>query len=730
VLIHIGKTLLAVRLDHLTLGLAPSPDTGDAAAAIEVSVTFALSIGPVTAVVDRIGFQVELSFPESGGNIGFGDLSLGFKAPAGAGIKIDAAAVTGGGFLFFDRDKGQYAGVVQLTIRDLVTVTAIGVISTRLPNGTKGFSFVVLITAEGFKPIPLGLGFTLTGIGGLVAINRTCNEDFLREGLKNKTLNDLLFPKDPIRNAPQIFGSLNNAFPPQEGSYLFGPVLQICWGTPVILTMDLGLIMELGNRTRLVILGRVSAILPTEKHDLVRLQMNALGVIDFDQDSISLDAVLYDSRLAGKFALTGSMAMRLNWGSSPQFALSVGGFNPAFKPPANFPTLERLAISFSNTNDFRLRAECYFAITANTYQYGAKVELFARAGSFSVEGAVGWDVLIQFDPFFFLADFFASVQLKYGSHNLFKVKVEGELSGPKPLHVKGKATFEIFWCDFSVGFDKTLVEGDKPPQLEPVNVTAQLVVALNDSRNWSGQLPAVESRLVTLRQSSDDGVVTVHPLGQLGVKQTIVPLDQEIARFGNATPQDARLFKINSLTINGQDTKFDRVTDFFAPAQFLELTDDEKLNAPSFEAMAAGFSVGAAGSALTTNSADILDADIVYETIILDDEFEKETGEKRTAPASPINADFLTRHLMLGAAARSDLRRTGLARYRVDGAKNTVAPKAWTIMSTEDGTPQGAPGLEAGTLVSYSKSFMALQQSKQENPAAAAKLMLVREPKK
>ena len=96
--------------------------------------------------------------------------------------------------------------------------------------------------------------------------------------------------------------------------------------------------------------------MPSEKHDLIRLQMNALGVIDFDKGSISLDAVLYDSRLAGKFPITGSMAMRLSWGTPKVFALSIGGFHPAFKPPPQFPALERLAISFADTADFRLRA--------------------------------------------------------------------------------------------------------------------------------------------------------------------------------------------------------------------------------------------------------------------------------------------------------------------------------------------------------------------------------------
>ena len=33
----------------------------------------------------------------------------------------------------------------------------------------------------------------------------------------------------------------------------------------------------------------------------------------------------------------------------------------------------------------------------------------------------------------------------------------------EPLRLAGKASFEIFWCDFSVRFDKTLVDGEAPP---------------------------------------------------------------------------------------------------------------------------------------------------------------------------------------------------------------------------------------------------------------------------
>lgn len=627
--------------------------------------------------------------------------------------------------LYIDSAKGQYAGFVQLTIHEFLTVTAIGIITTKLPNGASGFSLVIMITAEGFKPIPLGLGFTLTAIGGLFAMNRTCNEEFLREGIKNQTLNSLLFPKDPVRNAVQIFGTLNNAFPPRAGSHLFGPVVRICWGTPPVLTMDLALILEIGKRRRLIILGRVSAIMPSEKHDLLRLQMNALGVIDFDQNSISLDAILFDSRLAGKFPITGSMAMRLRWGSQPSFALSIGGFHPAFKPPANFPVLQRLAISFSNTSSFKLWAECYIAITSNTLQFGAKLELFAKAGGFGIEGRVGFDVLIQFDPFMFVAAFYASVQLKRGSHNLFKVKVEGELSGPRPLHVKGKATFEIFWWDFSVRFDRTLIEGERPPKLAPVNVMEHLVAALQESQNWSGQLPENVRRLVTVRERQSAQQIVFHPLGRLGVKQKVVPLDLEITRFGNTTPSGARSFKINSFTVGGKEVTFQKVKDFFAPSQFLELNDEQKLSAPSFELLNAGLNAGVSGVLFSSKPDDILEARIVYETLLIDGQPKTETDKSRTT----ITADFFGRHLSLGAAARSGLRRTGNTKYRAPQTnKYSLGTKGWTISSTEDGSKQGTPDFVAGTVSSYAEAFQAVQKLKATNPTKAKKLMLVRTP--
>src|SRR5262249_4873490 len=159
--------------------------------------------------------------------------------------------------------------------------------------------------------------------------------------------------------------------------------------------------------------------------------------------------------------------------------------------------------------------------------------LYAAALGFSITGDVGFDVLVQLLPFHFLADYRASVQLKRGSHNLFKVSVAGELEGPLPLRLSGKASFEILWCDFSVSYHATLVDGGTPNDVVLVDVLAVLLGALGDTAAWQAQLPPSASQLVSLRDVKVEGVL-LHPLGTLTVRQTVVPLGltRDIDRVG------------------------------------------------------------------------------------------------------------------------------------------------------------------------------------------------------
>ena len=230
-----------------------------------------------------------------------------------------------------------------------------------------------------------------------------------------------------------------------------------------------------------------------------------------------------DSKLCGRFALTGSAAFRRTPGQGG-FALSVGGFHPSFRPPDGFPALKRITVALTAGDNPKLVCEAYLAITANTIQLGASASLYASACGFSLDGHIGFDILIEPLFFHYLAEFRASVQLKRGSRNLFKVSVSGALEGTVPLRVAGKATFEILWCDFSVSFDKTLVGGSSERSLPLLDVLGVLLDQIADARHWTALEPGGALQLVTLRPDrSDADRVLLHPMGNLTIKQGAVP---------------------------------------------------------------------------------------------------------------------------------------------------------------------------------------------------------------
>ena len=131
--------------------------------------------------------------------------------------------MTGGGFLFHDKVQQVYAGVFQLTIKERITVKAFGLIATKMPDGSKGYSLIVFITAEDFQPIPIGMG--VTSARASAAWSRSIARSMKRRcalACATRRSARCCFPKDPIRNAPEIIRNLITTFPAEEGATSLG----------------------------------------------------------------------------------------------------------------------------------------------------------------------------------------------------------------------------------------------------------------------------------------------------------------------------------------------------------------------------------------------------------------------------------------------------------------------------------------------------------------------------
>lgn len=614
-----------------------------------------VTLGPVSAVVEHFGLQTFLSFPDGGGNLGVADLALEFKSPTGMGLAIAAPGVAGGGYLRFDPERAEYSGMLQLELADRIALKAIGLLTTRLPDGSKGYSLLILITVEGFTPIPIGLGFTLTGIGGLLGLHRTVATGTLREGLKTGTLNSILFPVDPLRNAPQLLSDLRRVFPPTAGRHVFGPMLQLRWGTPTILTLELALLLELPAPVRLIVLGRVQVLLPNQTNPLIQIRMDALGVLDLSAGTVALDATLYDSRIL-QFSLTGDMALRAGWGSQPQFILAIGGFHPRFAAPPGVPALKRLALSLADGETLQLRCQAYLAVTSNTVQFGARVDLHAAGGGFSFDGMLGFDALIQLTPLAFQVDVAAALALRYHGHLLMGISFNGSLAGPTPWHVQGKATIKILFFKASVRFERQFGTQTPPPLPAAADVVAQVAAALADRRNWSGTLARHEPSVVTFREGppTTTGPLRVHPLAELTVRERIAPLNRRITKLGTAPLVGGPTTLTVTATGTGATTLPWRTTPVqepFAAAQFEDLREDEQLARPSFEPFAAGLTF--ALDEVATDEAAGLASPIAYETLVID----PTRPPERSQPGYVLSTNVLARLAPFGAAGQAALRR-------------------------------------------------------------------------
>ena len=710
--LHIDLGPVTIETVYVIGGLASDGLTLELAAALGVT------LGPIQASVDKVGLAATLNFPSGGGNLGPANLKLGFKPPDGLGLQVDAGPASGGGYISFDPSQGQYAGVLDVSLMDVVQVKVIGVIDTIMPDGSSGFSFILIITFD-LPPIELGFGFTLNGVGGLGGVNRTIDTNALQAGFVAHSLNSILFPPDPIANAPAIISNIRSFFPVAQDSYVFGPMLEIGWGEPTLITLEIGVILELPSPVVIVLLGLVDVALPTEDAALIQIHIDVLGVLDFGTKTLEIEGDMYDSSVL-IYSMAGSLFFRICWGDDPNFIYSVGGFNPNFNTAGlDIPALQRCSVSIGFGDNPRISANNYFAVTSNSLQFGANVQAYASAAGFTIQGYLGFDVLIIFSPFSFEFDFTVSFSVSFEGINLLGLSVSGSFSGPRPWNLNGTASISIlFW---TVSASVNLTWGDSTPVTLPQKaVLPDLVAALEAVGNWSATLPAGMTPAVSLTAPKpSDPAILVYPMGTLSVRENVVPLDVSVSRYGNATPSDGSLFAISDVQINSAEATRQTFQEFFAPGQFNALNDADKLSLPSFELYDAGVTIGSDA----VDSGQDSPRTVVYEESYID------SPMSYSRPTGPylMRAELNSALMRQGAGFASAVANTGFSKFAAGPpgapAAITTAEQGFVVANTDDLTAR--PDISSASGVTYFQARAALAAHLSANPSDAGNLQIV-----
>lgn len=611
----LNLSLGPIEIETIYIGIKLNPDKS---IGISLAATVGFELGPVSGDIDRLGIGSDISFPQGGGNLGPIEFALEFKPPDGIGLAIDAGPVSGGGYISFDQDKGEYAGILQLTL-PILSITVIGLLDTILPGGNKGYSFLLIVACD-FPPIQLGYGFVLAGLGGIAGINRSIVTQALQDGVHSGAVNDILFPEDPIAHAPQLISDLETIFPPKQDEYVFGPMAELGWGEPdPLIAAEIGIILILPNPLVIVLLGKLEVSLPEPDSPVVDLRMEIAGSIDFTAKQIAVDTTLRDSHVLA-FNIDGDTSFRLSYGASPNFAFAMGGLNPHFQPPPNFPILKRLSISLSTGDNPRLALDTYLAVTPNTIQVGAKAELYVKYGDFKASGDLGFDALFHFGPFSFEIAVEADISVTGPAGFSAGVHLDADLTGMDPLRCQGKLVVDFigkhtFPIDIPLGQPVTQLPTPLP---DPWSL---LKADIGLPGNWSASLPQTNQRAVVLAPpKAASGQSFVDPAGSLTLQQKTAPFDRALTRFGAAvltTPLQFSITAVAAGTVSFPLPNFPLQPSLvpFAAAQFEQMSDAEKLSRPSFEPMNGGVSIG--GDAITFGVT--LGRDYGYTTVVIDE---------------------------------------------------------------------------------------------------------------
>jgi hypothetical protein len=604
-----GYSLGGLTLSTVHVGLRPTTDSVIA----EASGTLRASFGPFMAVVERTGLIANLSFPDNGGNLGVADLDFGFKPPSGVGFTLKGGVLSGGGFLRFDPERGEYAGALELTFAS-VSLKAIVMLSTKVEGAP--FALLAMVYARFPGGLELGMRFTLNAVGGMIGLNRGFDYQALVAGLPSGALDALLFPEDPVTDAPRILAALGSICPVRPGAYTLALMVEIGWGSDYICALRLGIVLPLDEMRHIYLIGQVRVTCFRHLPEDVRLQLicDTTGEIGFDPFSLRIDGRLRDSRF-GPIGIEGQMVMVLTTGAEPRFLIAAGGFHPNFKNiPSGLPAkIDRLAVSYE-VGRFKAWFKGYFAVAAGTLQFGADVGCRYKAGSLGFTGNLAIDALIHLEPFEFEAEVRFNAAVEYRGHELFGVHVKATLWGPDRWRIKGHGSFSILFWDVDVDFNESWGD-DVLSAAEPIVLLDKAAEDLLNDTYWEFEASAAAAA-VHVATSAQGAGSAVHPLTTLAYRQRRFPLGMSLDRVGSSPISGPRTVPIPKFfAADDSEIEGEPALEPFAAGEYVDLDDDARLTRPSFEALPAGVAAGISGYRLPEGP--VVEAEVDYEEFFL-----------------------------------------------------------------------------------------------------------------
>jgi hypothetical protein len=197
----------------------------------------------------------------------------------------------------------------------------------------------------------------------------------------------------------------------------------------------------------------------------------------------------------------------------------------------------------------------------------------------------------------------------------------------------------------------------------------------------------------------------LHPVGTLRVSQRAVPLDLVLDKDGNQTPSDAKHFHLD--VSPGGLARNQDLQEPFAPAQFRNFSDADKLSQAAYTPQNSGVELAASGSSYATGTA--VTRNVRYDLTVIDTEYRRYVKPFFVY----LNALFL--HFLGGASvARNAFSAAKLNQMQPWTQKVTVSSETFAVANLADNSAFSAGSVGFSSQISaqdYLNRTLAAQPS-------------------
>ncbi|HMQ48469.1 MAG TPA: hypothetical protein PKA00_06130 [Saprospiraceae bacterium] len=420
---------------------------------IAIDVSGALTLAGIALSFQGMGLKV--AFPPKS----LDDVSFQLH---GLGINVDKGSLRiAGGFITLDDHFDNFMGMLAVNAGPF-GMQAYGGYATTTPQPSF-FIFVNVNVPIGGPPF-----FFVDGLSGGFGFNRK----FIMPGFDELATFPLLpaaannpIPTGPPNSLDDISKTLTvlaKYIPPTEGAYWVAGGL----GVTSFEIIQLNAILEVsfGGELQIGLLGNASMSIPEPVEPIAYIDINfEVNVLPAEGIFQAFGMLTPASFIyGGACHLSGGFAFFL-WGKNPHegdFVVTIGGYHPAFAKPSWYPAVPRLRM-FWGIGPLNITGQAYFALTPHLLMAGMSMSAYFSAGPIKATFDAGFDFLLGWKPFFYLADAYIHINIEV--HLLFTfhfhVGVDVKLWGPK---FGGTARVDLDIISFTIPF------GSSGPTVRPL----------------------------------------------------------------------------------------------------------------------------------------------------------------------------------------------------------------------------------------------------------------------